>query len=75
MDNLLLNFLDGSRILESLDAEIYLSSLAKHKTFKKLVCVHNVNADQIKKLEKYYDYIVPVDKGLNPINFLLLGLL
>ena len=39
MNNLLLNFLQGGRILESLDAEIYLSSLSKLKTFKKLVCV------------------------------------
>lgn len=73
MNNLLLNFLDGNRILESLDADVYLSSLSKHKTFKKLVCVYNVNSEQIKKLEKYYDYVVPVTKGLTPINFCYLA--
>ena len=41
MNNLLLNFLDGNRILESTDTDIYLASLSKLKTFKKLVCVYN----------------------------------
>ena len=73
MNNLLLNFLQGGRILESLDAEIYLSSLSKLKTFKKLVCVFDVPAEQIEKLKRYYDYVIPVNAGLVPVNFCYLA--
>ena len=57
MNNLLLNFLQGNRILDSIDTDIYLSSLVKLKTFKKLICIHDVSAENIEKLKKYYDYV------------------
>jgi len=60
MNNLMVNFLQGNRIIESVDAEIYLKSLSKQKDFKKLICVHDVSEENIKILEKYYDYIVRV---------------
>jgi hypothetical protein len=63
MNNLLLNFLQGNRILESIDTDIYLLSLAKLKTFKKLICVHDVSAENIEKLKKYYDFVVPVKES------------
>ena len=58
MNNLLLNFLFGDRILDSIDAEIYLSSINKFKSFKKLICVNNVSEANIERLKKYYDYVV-----------------
>lgn len=69
MNNLLLNFLQGNRILDSIDADIYLLSLAKLKTFKKLICVNDVSQQNIEKLKKYYDFIVPVTESLFPFNF------
>lgn len=73
MNNLLLNFMDGNRILELVDTEIYLSRLNKFKSFKKLICVYNVDSAQIEKLKKFYDYVVPVDKGLKTFNFCYLA--
>lgn len=73
MNNLLLNFLQGNNILKSPDTDIYLESLDKYKSFKKLVCVYDVNNEQIEKLKKHYDYVVPVDKGLIPYNFCYLA--
>jgi len=68
MNNLMLNFLQGDRILESLDIEIYLHYLSKQKNFKKLLCVHDVSQHNIEKLKKYYDYIVPVKENIAPYN-------
>jgi hypothetical protein len=68
MNNLMVNFLQGNRIIESLDAEIYLKSLSKQKDFKKLICVHDVSEENIKILEKYYDYIVRVKENMIPFN-------
>jgi hypothetical protein len=73
MNNLLLNFLQGNKILETLDAEIYLNSLSKLTTFKKIVFVYNVMPEQIERLKKYYDYIVEAKTGLVPINFCYLA--
>jgi len=68
MNNLMVNFLQGNRIIESVDAEIYLKSLSKQKDFKKLICVHDVSEENIKILEKYYDYIVRVKENMIPFN-------
>ena len=68
MNNLMLNFLQGDRILDSLDIEIYLHYLAKQKNFKKLLCVHDVSQKNIDMLRKYYDYIVPVKENIAPYN-------
>ena len=43
MNNLMLNFLQGDRILDTIDAEIYLHSLIKQKNFKNLICVYDVS--------------------------------
>lgn len=73
MNNLLLNFLYGDKILASLDTEMYLSSLNKFKSFKKLICVNNVSQNNIDFLHKYYDYVVPVTENLYPFNFCYLA--
>jgi hypothetical protein len=73
MNNLMLNFLQGDRILESIDAEIYLQSLARQKNFKKLICVHDVSPINIEKLKKYYDYIIYVEENMNPFNLTYLA--
>jgi hypothetical protein len=73
MNNLMLNFLQGDRILDSMDADIYLQSLAKQKNFKKLICVHDVSHNNIEKLKKYYDYIVHVEENMNPFNLTYLA--
>jgi hypothetical protein len=73
MNNLLLNFLQGNRILESIDADIYLLSLSRLKTFKKLICVNDVSSENIEKLKKYYDFVIPVQESIFPFNFCYLA--
>jgi hypothetical protein len=68
MNNLMLNFLQGDRILDTIDAEIYLHSLIKQKNFKKLICVYDVSQRNIEKLKKFYDFIVPVKENMHPFN-------
>lgn len=73
MNNLLLNFLQGDRILESLDCEIYLTSLSKFKDFKKIVFTYDVDPKNIELLKRYYDIIVTADYGIVPVNFCYLN--
>lgn len=68
MNNLMMNFLQGDRILSSIDAEIYLKSLSKQKNFKKLICIHDVSPKNVELLSKYYDYIIHVEENMNPFN-------
>jgi hypothetical protein len=73
MNNLLLNFLQGDRIIESIDADIYLFSLSKFKTFKKIIFYNDLSNENIEKLKKYYDFVVPVEETLHPFNFCYLA--
>ncbi len=68
MKNLMLNFLQGDRILDTIDAEIYLHSLIKQKNFEKLICIYDVSQRNIERLKKFYDYIVPVNENMHPFN-------
>lgn len=58
MKNLLINYLSGDKIFESIDLEIYFDSLKKIDNADKLVVVNNVSDKNIKLLEKKYDKIV-----------------
>jgi hypothetical protein len=58
MKNLLINYLSGDRIFESMDLEIYFKSLKKINNADKLVVVNNISDSNIKILEKIYDKIV-----------------
>lgn len=58
MKNLLINYLSGDRIFESMDLEIYFKSLKKINNADKLVVVNNISDSNIKILEKIYDIIV-----------------
>lgn len=73
MNSILMNFLQGDRILDSMDADIYLLSLSKQKNFKKLICVHDVSQRNVEKLKRYYDYVVPVRENMNPFNLTYLA--
>ena len=53
MKNLLINFSIGDKCLDSLEGDIFLSSLSKLKSFEKAVFVNEVSDYNIKKLEKY----------------------
>ena len=55
MKNLLINYLSGDKIFESLDLEIYFNSLKKINNADKLVVVNNVSDKNIKLLENKYD--------------------
>lgn len=73
MKNILLNFLQGNRILDSIDTDIYLNSLNKFKTFEKAIFVNDVSDTNIEKLKKYYTYVIKVEESLIPINFCYLS--
>ena len=64
MKNLLVNFSVGDKCIDSLEGDIFLSSLSKFKTFEKAVFVSNVNSYNIKKLERYFDIIIPNSENL-----------
>ena len=58
MKNLLINYLSGDKIFESVDLDIYFESLKKIKNADKLVVVNNISNKNIKILEKKYDKII-----------------
>jgi hypothetical protein len=58
MKNLLINYLSGDKIFESLDIEIYFDSLKKINNADKFVIVNNISDKNIKLLEKKYDKII-----------------
>lgn len=64
MKNLLVNFSVGDKCIDSLEGDIFLNSLAKFKTFEKAVFVNNVSPQNIKKLERYFDIIIPNNENL-----------
>jgi hypothetical protein len=65
LKNLLVNVSVGDKCIDSIEGEIFLTSLSKFKTFKKAIFVNNVSANNIKKLEKYFDLIVPHNESLS----------
>ena len=64
MKNLLVNFSVGDKCIESLEGEVFLNSLSKFKSFEKAVFVNNVSPESIKKLERYFDIIIPNNENL-----------
>jgi len=64
LKNLLVNFSVGDKCIDSLEGDIFLRSLSKFKTFEKAVFVSNVSPNNIKKLEKYFDIIIPNNENL-----------
>ena len=64
MKNLLVNFSVGDRCIESLEGEVFLNSLSKFKSFEKAVFVNDVSPESVKKLERYFDIIIPNNENL-----------
>ena len=64
MKNLLVNFSVGDKCIDSLEGDVFLNSLSKFNTFEKAVFVSNVSPVNIKKLEKYFDIIIPNNENL-----------
>ena len=64
MKNLLVNFSVGDKCIDSLEGDVFLNSLSKFNTFEKAVFVSNVSPANIKKLEKYFDIIIPNNENL-----------
>ena len=64
MKNLLINFSIGDKCLDSLEGDIFLSSLSKLKSFEKAVFVNEVSDYNIKKLEKYFDHVIPNNENI-----------
>jgi len=64
LKNLLVNFSVGDKCIDSLEGDVFLNSLSKFNTFEKAVFVSNVSPANIKKLEKYFDIIIPNNENL-----------
>jgi len=58
MKNLLINYLSGDKILESLDLEIYFKSLKNIKNADKFVIVNNISEKNHNFLSKIYDKVI-----------------
>ena len=58
MKNLLINYLSGDKIFESVDLDIYFKSLKKIDNADKYVIANNVSQENIRILEKNYDHVV-----------------
>ena len=58
MKNLLINYLSGDKIFESLDLEIYFESFKKLNNVDKFIIVNNISPENLKFLEKKYDKII-----------------
>lgn len=64
MNNALITFVQGDNYVESIDSEIFLTSLSKFKSFKKVVLTKDISDKNLDYLSKYFDEVVPVT---NPI--------
>jgi len=63
MKNVIVNWSYGNKCIESQDGEIFLSSLSKLPSNIDKVCfVHDISEDNINKLKKYFNIIVPSDE-------------
>jgi hypothetical protein len=58
MKNLLINYLSGDKIFETIDLEIYFKSLSKITNADKFVLTNNVSDANLKKLESIYDKVI-----------------
>lgn len=58
MKNLLINYLAGDKLFESIDLEIYFKSLKKINNADKFVITNNVSESNLEKLKKTYDKVI-----------------
>ena len=58
MKNLLINYISGDKIFESLDLEIYFKSLKNVTDADKFVLTNNVSKENLSKLESIYDAVL-----------------
>jgi len=58
MKNLLINYLSGDKIFESIDLEIYFNSLRKITNADKFVVTNNISNENLKKLGSIYDKVI-----------------
>ena len=65
MKNLLVNFSIGDKCIDSLEGEIFLTSLERFKSFEKAVFISQVSDYNIKKLERYFDIIIPNNENIH----------
>ena len=64
MNNALITFVQGDNYVESIDSEIFLTSISKFKSFKKIVLTKDISDKNLNYLSKYFDEVVP---ATNPI--------
>ena len=64
MKNALLTFVQGKDFAESVDADIFLTTLSKFKTFDKICFVKDLTESQIASFKKYFTEVIEVQ---NPI--------
>ena len=55
MRNAIITYAQGNDFVETLDSEIFLKNLNKHKTFDKICFVKDINQKNLELLSKYFD--------------------
>jgi len=57
MDNLLVTFVKGDEYISNIDCEIFMKSLTKFSSFKKLCVYKDLNSKNVARLEEVFDYV------------------
>jgi hypothetical protein len=55
MKNAIITYAQGNDFVETLDSEIFLKNLNKHKTFRKYCFTKDLNQKNLDMLSKYFD--------------------
>ena len=64
MRNAIITYAQGNDFVETLDSEIFLKNLNKHKTFKKYCFTKDLSEKNLDMLDKYFDDVFVCE---NPI--------
>ena len=57
MDNLLVTFVKGDEYISNVDCGIFMKSLQKFSSFKKLCVYKDLNSKNVARLEEVFDYV------------------
>ena len=65
MRNAIITYAEGNDFVQTLDSEVFLHSLKKHKNFKKLVFTRGLTDQNLQMLSRFFDEVIVCQ---NPIN-------
>lgn len=65
MRNAIITYAEGNDFVQTLDSEIFLHNLKKHKSFKKIVFTKNLSQNNLLMLERYFDEVIVCKNNIN----------